>query len=78
MNNMLASIDWSNLYLISDINIATNFFYNKLQSIINIIAKKVLINQSKFPKWFSSELRSLIIEKKKVHKAFKSTGDQKL
>lgn len=71
MNNMLANVDWSNMYLKNDINISLNIFYKEILSIIDVLAKKIYIKKCKFPIWFSSELRSLIIEKKKVHKVFK-------
>lgn len=77
MNNMLASINWTDLYSTNDVNVAVDIFYKELLTIVNCLVKKVYINQLKFPAWYSSDLRLLIIDKKKAHKAFKITGDNK-
>jgi hypothetical protein len=57
MNNMLANINWSDLYSIININLAVEKFYNDLLNVINSLIQKVYTNQNKFPTWFSKELR---------------------
>lgn len=49
-------IDWSTLYNLSDVNIALEHFYNKINEVfVNAIPKKKLLSNS-YPKWFTSNI----------------------
>lgn len=57
---IFASLDWSIIYNIVDINVALNTFYEVILNAIDQIVPKTLIHSNSFPRWFSEELRNLI------------------
>lgn len=71
LNNYIASIDWVTcLGGSNNINEATNFFYELLSIGIAYFVPLKKYRTSSFPKWFSSELRKLTLEKKQAHSLY--------
>lgn len=75
LNNYLGPINWSRILDPNDIDQATETFYNVLNNAIPLFVPRKQFKTSHFPKWFTSELRNLVILKKIAHKKFKSTGN---
>lgn len=79
LRSYLADIDWEReLNSVSNINVATDFFYMKLNEGINKFIPKKNLRTPKFPLWFSDELRDLILIKKQSHVNYKATGRRDL
>lgn len=70
----LVSFPWDDILNVDDVNIALDRFYEILFSAFDMYVPKGRSRNRKFPKSFGPELRGLIIEKKKAHKAFKASG----
>ncbi|XP_054287517.1 uncharacterized protein LOC129003249 [Macrosteles quadrilineatus] len=58
-----------------NINDVFSSFCENLKLLIEANTPLKMIRNSNFPKWFSSDLKRLIIEKKMAHKSFKASGD---
>lgn len=54
-----------------DVNKLVNNLYDTINPIISEYVQKKVIKENKFPKWFSNELKNVIIEKKITHKYMK-------
>ncbi|XP_046675695.1 uncharacterized protein LOC124364323 [Homalodisca vitripennis] len=52
-----------------------NAFCDQLSSAVSRNTPIKRIESSKFPKWFTNELKNLVINKKTAHRKFKMTGD---
>lgn len=70
LNNYIASIDWVSCLGSRNINEATNLFYELLWTGIAYFIPLKKYRTSTFPKWFSSELRKLTLEKKQAHSVY--------
>lgn len=65
-------------YKSKDINEQCESFYSSLHSIIDKYVPKIPIYSSNFPRWYSPELKHLIVQKKIAHKKWKITRDLEL
>lgn len=77
MSQSLQSVNWNHdLGQAESVDEATEYFYNILrENIVKFVPSKT-IRDFKFPVWATPNLKNLIIEKKKAHKNFKTTGSQ--
>ena len=70
INNYLGGINWD-LHLNSvDIDLAASQFYHVLSMAIALFVPLKRFKTSQFPRWFSSELRYLVTQKKIAHKKY--------
>ena len=76
LNNYLLSVQWDTIFLDKNINESTEIFYGILnEALTNFVPLKNYVS-SNFPNYFSAELRSCIIDKKKAHRMFCESGSQ--
>ena len=73
MNDLISRVDWRCLESLSP-DESIGHFYDVLYSALNVCVPLKRYKTSSFPGWFSAELRSLIIEKKRAHKRFKESN----
>jgi Reverse transcriptase (RNA-dependent DNA polymerase) len=73
INYYLASVDWSNYLCKTDINLAVAQFYDVIYSAMEMFIPLRTLKKSSYPQWYSSELKSIIICKKKMHKLYKES-----
>lgn len=66
INCFLNNINWENLFSNCNIDEAANQFYVSLYEAIRLFVPKKQIKTSNFPCWFSNELISLTIQKKRI------------
>lgn len=73
LNNYLASIDWDDLLRngVTDVDTAVDKFYEVLSIGMHNFIPLSILKTPKFPRWYSNELKKLIIDKKKHHKKYK-------
>ena len=76
INKFLLSFNWYETFLSLDVNSATNAFYDALHSCILQFVPKVSFTPSKFPAWFTKDLKALAFDKKRAHAKYKSTCNQ--
>lgn len=70
LNDYLASVDWR-VYLNSmDVNRQTEKFYELIYMGIAMFVPLKKFKTSHFPKWFTAELRNLVVSKKIAHKNY--------
>lgn len=75
IRKFLSSFDWPNTFCYLDIETAVNTFYDALHfSVINFIPKSCF-RASKYHPWFTSELKNLVLAKKRAHIKYKLTAD---
>lgn len=74
INDYLGSIDWSEILNFDCVNAALDVFYSVIFGALEIFVPKRVIKNRKFPLWFSNELKSLVFEKKRAHRNFKSSN----
>lgn len=75
-NNYITSIQWDCLYSMSDINQALQYFYEIIYDAIYKFVPIKRFRSSNFPVWFSSQLKTLVIEKKIAHQNYKDTNSE--
>lgn len=76
LNDYLCNVDWDQCFNnVCDINVAVDIFYDYLYEAINMFVPIARLKTPKFPKWFSSELKNTIFEKKAAHKLYKTNND---
>lgn len=73
LNDYLCSVDWESLFDKSDINSSSKKFYEVLFNAISLYVPKKTFKPSKFPRWFSPELKNLVLSKKAAHLKFKQS-----
>jgi hypothetical protein len=70
----LREVDWSQLYLCSDIDIAVDIFYNIIYKVLDQTCPKKKIKKSSYPHWFTYSIIKKLKLKEKFHKRFKKYG----
>ncbi|KAL4104729.1 hypothetical protein QTP88_020011, partial [Uroleucon formosanum] len=76
MNAYLHNIDWDSLLSDSlDFSVTVSNFYSVIHDAINSFIPKIYIHKNQYPQWYSRKLKSLIYNKKRLHKEFKVTKD---
>jgi len=74
MNAYLSNIDWNSLLSDSlDFSVTISNFYSVIHNAINLFTPKVYKHKNPYPQWYSRELKSLIYNKKRLHKEFNFT-----
>ncbi|XP_022837235.1 uncharacterized protein LOC111364560 [Spodoptera litura] len=78
MYDLLAKIDWSEMYCLQDQELVINLFYEKLYGVFDMcvpIKKNSLMNNNryKYPVWYTADLIKDIQIKYKLHKKYKSS-----
>lgn len=73
LNNYFAGVQWDKYIDSVYIDNCLSNLYDIIYSGINAFIPIKRYKTSTFPKWFNSELRKLIIEKKKAHKIYKDS-----
>lgn len=73
VNTYLQEVDWSNILKdCEDVDAAVDAFYTKIrEAIIKFIPVTKVKSNSKFPPWFSKELKNMLKEKNKFRIRFK-------
>lgn len=72
INNDLNTINWPDFDDDTlDFNSAVEFVHDRFSELINVHVPKITINNHKFPKWYSKELKIAISNKRKFHKLYK-------
>ena len=77
INNEINKIDWDVLFNNLDSVTAVKVFYENILNIINKFVPKFKYTESKFPVWFTQELKSKVFKKKIAHKKYKSSKNKK-
>ena len=67
LNNRLSDVDWESLFDNRDIDQSVDTFNTVIDDIIKATVPLSRDTPCHFPKWYNFELRSMIIEKKKLH-----------
>lgn len=76
INTFLLSFSWYDTFMSLDVHSATNAFYDALHSCILQFVPKISYTPSKFPAWFTKNLKVLAFDKKRAHAKFKLTSTQ--
>ncbi|XP_044745024.1 uncharacterized protein LOC123306895 [Coccinella septempunctata] len=72
LNVYFSSIDWVNsLPVDASVDVLVDTLYNCIYEAIYVFVPKRRLKRTKFPVWYSHDLRQLVLEKKKFHKKFK-------
>lgn len=78
MNIHLNNIDWDSQLSISlDFSETVSNFYSTIHTAINLFIPKVFKHKNQYPQWYSRKLKSLIFNKKRLHKEFKVSKDSR-
>ena len=64
INNELLKFDWVDIFKNKNLSCAVNLFYDIINAIINKYIPFKQIKLSKFPVWYSQDLKTIIIKKK--------------
>ena len=76
INKELSDVDWFKEFLNCDCDTNADKFYCIIINLIDkYVCTKVSSSSTKFPKWFSKELRECIREKNNAHWEFKLSED---
>ena len=73
INNVLNTINWGNLSDSVDVSNRLEQFNKALYGIIDNFVHAKRCSESTYPAWYSSDLKRLVIDKKRVHVKWKST-----
>lgn len=73
----LDSFDWENTFLSLSLEESASLFNDVLLNAIDKYVPLKVFSPSKFPRWTSHHLKSLIFDKKQAHKKFKCTSSPK-
>ncbi|KAI5754712.1 hypothetical protein M8J77_010880 [Diaphorina citri] len=76
LKKSLSNVNWNSLLGQHDLECVVQSFYNVLSAGIALCTPQKRIFSSSYPRWFSSELRKLTVEKKKAHAKFKRSNLQ--
>lgn len=75
INYALITSDWSTFYNENCVNKACDEFYRIVFNVVQSIIPRTVVNKSRYPIWYSSELRNNIRLKNAVHKKYKISGN---
>lgn len=67
----LRESNWNDLYCIQNTDEAVKFFYDKMYDIFNLSVPKKRHFNSKYPNWYSKNLKVLIKRKEKIRRKYK-------
>ena len=70
----LETVDWQFLTAFEDIDSACTAFYAKIYNIFDVHVPKFKQNRSRFPPWFTNEIKSNIKRKKLLHDRYRRFG----
>jgi hypothetical protein len=74
--SFLNSYNWPETLQNQDVNSAAYCLYDALHSSILNFVPESLYTQSKFPLWYTKELKTLVFAKKQAHAAFKASHNR--
>lgn len=66
----ISSISWRELENIDNVNLAVDYFYNKLYSVFDLHVPKAKSVSSKYPTWFNRSLILLIKKKERLRRMY--------
>ena len=72
----ISLIDWSSLNKSTDVNLACEIFYMKLQEVFSSNVPKSIARKHHYPPWFSVDLIKEIKQKSKFWRKYKKYGDK--
>lgn len=75
LNDYLSSINWVEYLNTIDVNRATELFYEIVYTGVALFVPLKKFKTSLYPKWFTAELRHLVVNKKIAHKNFIISND---
>jgi len=73
ISTFLSSFNWLETLTTTDINSATSALYDVLHFCVTSFVPLVVFKPSKFPPWFSKDLKNIIFAKKKMHAKYKAS-----
>lgn len=73
IEQFLLSYNWFDTINSLNVSEATNAFYDALHFYIIHFVPQVEFKKSKFPPWFSNDLKKLTFQKRKAHAVYKAT-----
>lgn len=68
----LNSFNWLETIWLLDVNSSTDALYDALHFCVLSVIPKVICTSSKFPHWFSKNLKSIVFSKKVTHAKYKT------
>ena len=74
INDYLMSADWSFVDVLEDMDAVTDRLYDILYTAINNFVPCKTITESRFPSWYSPELKRLINKKKRLYHTYRRSG----
>ena len=74
LNNIMSGIDWATLINSDDMDTCIDRFYGSLNSLISShVPLTGMSPNDQYPKWFSRDLKTLLVSKKVAHTTWKRT-----
>ncbi|XP_031332835.1 uncharacterized protein LOC116163124 [Photinus pyralis] len=73
LNLHLSLVNWDLLFSSCDMNVCVQSFYELLHHFFELYVPRRKSATSKFPKWFSRNVKELLVQKKVAHKKYKQT-----
>ncbi|KAL4132099.1 hypothetical protein QTP88_009314 [Uroleucon formosanum] len=73
IEQFLLSFNWKDTISSLNVNDATNAFYDALRFCIISFVPQVVYTKSKFPSWFTRELKELTFQKTKAYAAYRAS-----
>ena len=77
LQKSISHIPWNIILENLNIEESVDLFYKKLYEIMDKYIQKKKIKPSTYPKWYSLELKNILIKKKIAHKLYKITKNEK-
>lgn len=75
INDYLNCIPWDDLFRNRSLDDMINVFYEIIYTAIDSHVPLKKLSTFKFPRWFSPDLRQLVLQKKEAHKKYKNSND---
>ena len=73
INDVLASCDWDIIFGEFEVDVIVDKFYAIIMQCLDNFVPVKRVKSSNFPKWFSPELKDLILKKKGAHRRYLAT-----